>query len=164
MCGMFSEVLGEPLGGSTRSNRPASRPMMGGGRRFGGERFWHENAPAVLETPRGLADTPGGVDMSKRTEQASDKVVVAAPMSYAGSAARLWKLARLGPSLLKVITVPLAIILVVVAWAAVSCWYAVFGILLWPYRLLRRGQRKDRRAALRHQELLEAARRQDQAA
>jgi len=40
----------------------------------------------------------------------------------------------------------------------VLCWYAIFGLLLVPYRLLRRGQRKRDVAAKRHAELLAAAR------
>lgn len=96
--------------------------------------------------------------MSKGTDMASQKIVVAAPMSYAGSGARIWKLTRLGPAWLKLLTIPLAIILVAVVWVAVTGWYAVFGLLVFPYRLMRRGQRKERRDALRHQELLAADR------
>lgn len=97
--------------------------------------------------------------MSKRTDQlASDKVVVAAPMSYAGSAARIWKLTRVGFGIFKLVTVPAAVILVVLAWLMVSAWYGVFGLILAPYRLVRRSQRKAKRDSLRHQELLAAGR------
>lgn len=86
----------------------------------------------------------------------ANNVIISAPMSYAGSSQRIWKLTRLGTAPLKAVTIPLALLLVLAAWTAVTGWYLVFGILLWPYRLVRRGQRKDRRAELRHQELLEA--------
>lgn len=42
-------------------------------------------------------------------------------------------------------------------------WYLLFGLLLVPYRIIRRGQRKRRREELRHREMLaaiEAQRRQ----
>lgn len=91
---------------------------------------------------------------------ASNDVILSAPMSFTGSAARLWKLTGLGATpWLQIVTIPLALLLVTLAWAAVTGWYLVFGVLMFPYRLIRRGQRKGRRDALRHQELLEAARR-----
>ena len=34
------------------------------------------------------------------------------------------------------------------------CWYALWGIWLIPYRLVRRGQRKQKLAQIRHQELV----------
>src|SRR4051794_30211310 len=63
----------------------------------------------------------------------SEKVVVAAPLSYAGSAARIWKLtgvvaqpaARIGLG-------AVAIVLIVFAWAVVTGWYVLFGLLLVP--------------------------------
>jgi hypothetical protein len=42
------------------------------------------------------------------------------------------------------------------AWTGVLAWYTVFGLLLVPYRLMRRTQRTGKRNALRHQELLSA--------
>lgn len=83
--------------------------------------------------------------------------MVAAPLSYSGSAARLWRLTgitanpagRIGLALL-------ALLLIVGAWVFVTAWYLTWGILLLPYRLTRRGQRKRKRDALQHRELLEA--------
>lgn len=88
---------------------------------------------------------------------ASEKVVVAAPLSFAGSAARIWKLtgitsqapARVGLGVL-------AILLILVAWVIVLAWYLVWGIFLVPYRLIRRGSRKRKREALQHREQLAA--------
>jgi hypothetical protein len=86
----------------------------------------------------------------------SATVVVAAPMSFAGSAQRIWLLARgrAGWALAGLGT--LAVLLIVIAWAAVLCWYLLFGLLLVPYRLVRRGQRKQKLAQLRHEETLRA--------
>lgn len=87
---------------------------------------------------------------------ASERVVVQAPMSFVGSAARIWKLTDAGPPAMKAATVPIAVMLVLLAWCVVCCWYLVFGLFLVPYRLLRRGSRKRKRDTLRHQETLRA--------
>lgn len=87
----------------------------------------------------------------------SEKVVVAAPLSYAGSAGRIWKLtgaseaapARIGLALV-------AMILTLGAWALVTAWYLTWGLLLVPYRLIRRGSRKRKREALQHREMMSA--------
>ena len=87
----------------------------------------------------------------------SEQVVVAAPMSFAGSAQRLWKLTRLPGPLHWVAAIPV-IVLIAIAWVAVAAWYVVtlflFGVLLIPWRLLRRHQRLLRRRRLQHREQL----------
>lgn len=91
----------------------------------------------------------------------SGGVVIRAPMSYIGSAKRLWKVTGLGPAPLKwFVTVWVALFLVLVAWAAVTVWYVFAVWLILPYRMLRRSQRRGHRDQLRTQELL-AARVQD---
>lgn len=80
----------------------------------------------------------------------SERVVIESPMSLSGSAKRLWHITRRWP----VLTVPIAIMLIVVAWTLVLSWYCLFGLLVVPWRLLRRGQRREKRDRLRHQELL----------
>jgi Flp pilus assembly protein TadB len=93
----------------------------------------------------------------------SEKVVVAAPLSFAGSAARIWKLTgitanpwgRVGLS-------ALAIFLILVAWAGVLVWYWTWGLVLVPYRIIRRGSRKRKREALQHREMLAALNQRDQ--
>jgi hypothetical protein len=42
------------------------------------------------------------------------------------------------------------------AWIFVTAWYLVWGLLLVPYRLLRRGARKRKAEALRHREMMGA--------
>jgi hypothetical protein len=87
----------------------------------------------------------------------SEKVVVSAPLSYAGSAARLWKLTGITENAGGRVALALAaIILIIGAWCFVTAWYVTFGLLLVPYRLIRRGSRKRKRDALQHRELLSA--------
>jgi hypothetical protein len=88
---------------------------------------------------------------------ASEDVIINAPMSYAGSAQRIWRLRRRAQSdqALAAITT-LAILLVVMVWILVTAWYLVWGFWLVPYRLLRRGARKRKAEMMRHRELLGA--------
>lgn len=91
----------------------------------------------------------------------SENVVISAPLSFSGSAQRIWKITYTGNKLFKwLILVPLALMIISTAWMIVFCWYFViyglFGILFIPYRLIRRSGRKQKRDKLRHQELLKA--------
>ncbi|HZU61335.1 MAG TPA: DUF1707 domain-containing protein [Solirubrobacteraceae bacterium] len=88
---------------------------------------------------------------------ASEEVIISAPMSYVGSAQRIGRLRRRvdsGWELTAVTT--LVVVLTVLAWLLVTVWYLSWGLLLVPYRLIRRGQRKRKVEALRHRELLGA--------
>lgn len=86
---------------------------------------------------------------------ASEDVIINAPMSYAGSAQRIMRLRRRAHTerRLAAITI-LAIVLVLMVWVLVTAWYLTWGLLLVPYRLLRRGARKRKAEMLRHRELL----------
>lgn len=86
----------------------------------------------------------------------SEKVIINAPMSFAGSAQRAWRLRSVGTLPVAILTTPLVIVLIVLWWAVVIIWYLVFGLWLVPYRLLRRGARKRKAEALRHRELMAA--------
>jgi len=92
---------------------------------------------------------------------ASEGVVVNSPMSFVGSARRIWRLRRRAPNppTLALVTV-MALLLVVLAWLFVAAWFLVavglLGVVTVPYRLLRRGSRKRRAEALRHREVLAA--------
>jgi len=95
----------------------------------------------------------------------SEKVVVSAPFSFAGSAQRIWKITKIENALLEwLLLVPVALMLIMFAWMFVCFWYVimyvVFGIFFIPFRLWRRGARKNRRNQLRHREVLEAIERQ----
>lgn len=88
---------------------------------------------------------------------ASEDVIISAPMSYVGSAQRIMRIRRRahGESELAALTTA-AVIAVVVAWVFVTVWYLMWGLLLVPYRLHRRGARKRKAESLRHRELLAA--------
>jgi hypothetical protein len=85
---------------------------------------------------------------------ASADVVVSAPMSFAGSGQRIWRITYGHVSWAYAGFVTLAILAVTVAWVAVACWYLIFGLMLVPYRIIRRGQRRQKLAQVRHQELM----------
>jgi Domain of unknown function (DUF1707) len=89
------------------------------------------------------------------TRLASEDVIINAPMSYAGSAQRIMRIRRRAPVGWKLIAVTLlAILFVLAVWFCVTVWYLVWGLLLVPYRLLRRGSRKRKAEAMRHRELM----------
>ena len=83
----------------------------------------------------------------------SGRVVLAAPLSFQGSAIRIWRGVAAGRNGWMG---ALAVLAIVVAWTGILAWYTMFGLLLVPYRLMRRTQRTGKRNALRHQELLSA--------
>jgi Flp pilus assembly protein TadB len=94
---------------------------------------------------------------------ASEKVVVSAPTSFTGSAARIWKMTDSDNAWLKwLLLVPVALILIFMAWSFVAIWYFIifglFGIFVIPFRLLTRSGRNRKRNKLQHRELLEAVR------
>ncbi len=89
----------------------------------------------------------------------SEDVIINAPMSFAGAAQRSFRLRRVtfNPSwLANVLMTTLAVMLTLLWWSLVACWYTAFGLLLVPYRLLRRGSRKRKAEALRHREMMDA--------
>lgn len=90
----------------------------------------------------------------------ASRTVVAAPMSFAGSAGRtlnlLWH--EKTPVIKFGIGLWLVPLILFAWWSAIVLWYAIFGLLLAPYRLLRRGSRKRKREARMHEETLRAIR------
>lgn len=84
----------------------------------------------------------------------SESYVVSAPLSFAGSAQRIWHMTRNHDGWAYAGMTILAVLAVILAWTGVLCWYLVFGLLLVPYRVIRRSQRKQRLADLRHQEMM----------
>jgi hypothetical protein len=78
-------------------------------------------------------------------------------MSMAGAVDRIWPLTRLSTNpYARVALTVTAVALIGCAWTMVLFWYCCFGLLLVPFRLLRRGQRKRKRQALQHREMLAA--------
>jgi Domain of unknown function (DUF1707) len=84
---------------------------------------------------------------------ASEDVIINAPMSYAGSAQRIMRIRRSAHVGWAIFAIT-AVLLVLVAWTFVTFWYLTWGLLLVPYRLLRRGARKRKAEAMRHRELM----------
>lgn len=92
---------------------------------------------------------------------ASERVIINAPMSFAGAAQRSFRLRGDTTGVARVAATVAVLLLTLGWWAVVVGWYGVFGLLLVPYRLLRRGARKRKAEALRHRELLSAIDKQD---
>ncbi|QHU94035.1 hypothetical protein GWK78_03315 [Candidatus Saccharibacteria bacterium oral taxon 488] len=90
----------------------------------------------------------------------SEKIVISSPLSFSGSAKRIWKITDVDNPVVKALLSLVAAALIMFAWVFVAFWYVliyvVFGILFIPYRLLRRSSRKQKQAKLRHREVLEA--------
>lgn len=94
---------------------------------------------------------------------ASEKIVISAPTSFSGSAARIWKMTDSNNATLKwLVLAPIAICLICMAWSFVAIWYFIifglFGIFVIPFRLLTRSGRNRKRNKLQHRELLAAVR------
>lgn len=83
----------------------------------------------------------------------SSGVVIQSPLSFVGSYRRLHKMTRKLPAL----TWPLFVLTLMLVWSFVLCWTLMFGLLLVPWRLLRRGARKRKLEARRHDEMIAAA-------
>jgi hypothetical protein len=86
---------------------------------------------------------------------ASERVIINAPMSFAGAAQRSWRIVEGNSKAL----IPGVVLVIALWWTAIVLWYLTFGLFLVPYRLLRRGARKRKAEALRHRELLETVKR-----
>ncbi|MEV1085020.1 hypothetical protein AB0I98_43550 [Streptomyces sp. NPDC050211] len=107
-------------------------------------------------------------------ELQSERVIVQAPLSFAGSTKRILRLtephralalkAVVGPwwkGTLRVLLDGLLVLtvgtLLFLTWIFIAVWYLFWGILLIPYRLIRRSDRNRKREALQHREMLDAA-------
>jgi hypothetical protein len=91
----------------------------------------------------------------------SERVIVSAPMSLAGAAARAWRLTiypRGGGWFIaaRAAVITGVILLILIWWAAVICWYAIFGLWLVPYRIVRHGARRRKIERLQHAEMMAA--------
>lgn len=106
---------------------------------------------------RGLEETVQATVRSTEQQLASEKIVVSAPLSLAGSAERIWRLTKIRDETpYRVALGVCAVVLIGAAWVFILAWYLTFGLLLVPYRLVRRGQRKRKREAAMHRETLGA--------
>ena len=91
-----------------------------------------------------------------RPDRLESERVVAAPMSLTGSTIRSWRaMGERGAAWWsRTLWITGAVLALIIAWAVVLCWYAIFGIWLIPYRVARRHSRKRQVASLRHREML----------
>ena len=87
----------------------------------------------------------------------SERLSKAAPMSFTGSAERIWRpiVWDRNPAVKWLLAVPTALLLVGLVWLLVAGWYVLFGILVIPFRLIRRGSRKRKIEDTRHRESLD---------
>jgi hypothetical protein len=92
--------------------------------------------------------------MSETLRLKSEDVIINAPMSYAGAAQRAFRLRR--KIAVPVLGLVVALLVTLLWWSFVTGWYLIFGLLLFPYRILRRGARKRKKEALQHREMLNA--------
>src|SRR2546430_607233 len=87
---------------------------------------------------------------------ASESVVVSAPMSCNGAAKRAWRLTtKPRQAWVRWLVIVGVLLLILLWWTVILAWYLIWGIFLVPYRLIRRGSRKRKIAALQHRETLE---------
>jgi Flp pilus assembly protein TadB len=90
----------------------------------------------------------------------SETVAIQSPMSFTGSARRIWTalVQARSSTFVRLIGATVAIAVIAVVWLAVAAWYIawllIFPPLLFVWRLVRRGQRKRRRDDLRHREIV----------
>lgn len=84
----------------------------------------------------------------------SERVVIQAPMSFVGSFYRTKRLVDDHEGFDRAARIGLMVLILLVWWALIILWYGFFGLLLVPYRLIRRGARKRKLENLRHQEML----------
>lgn len=85
----------------------------------------------------------------------SEQMVIQAPMSYTGSRKRIWRWTSTPNVWLRwLLAIPAATVTIVLVWAIVTVWYILFGLLMFPYRLVRRGSRKRKLEEQRHREAL----------
>jgi hypothetical protein len=110
-------------------------------------------APPLAQPP---PFPPGQPPIGRHVTLASERVVIAAPMSFAGSTQRLAKLPGLITSpYLRAAAWTVTAVLIAMIWMFVLTWYMVWGLWLVPYRILRRGQRKQKVEQRRHREMIE---------
>lgn len=84
----------------------------------------------------------------------SDRVVVESPLSFTGSAKRIWHWTWVENPVAKVALAFVAVTAILFMWTMILCWYLIFGLLVVPWRLVRRGSRRDKAARLRHHEMM----------
>lgn len=93
--------------------------------------------------------------------RSSASIVISSPLSFVGSAQRIWRRTDRAGSIERIATRTVALLCIVVAWAVVLVWYLVVGFLVVPYRLVRREERRRQRDELQLLEMRRVARATD---
>jgi fatty acid desaturase len=90
----------------------------------------------------------------------TEPVIVSSPLSFTGSARRLWRPVRRATTpAAKVGLGTLVVFALLLVWTFIVCWYLLWGLWVVPWRLLRRGQRRQKaydRALAQHRPSNEA--------
>jgi hypothetical protein len=111
--------------------------------------------------PADRSETSQIAELSRDT-LGSEEVILDAPMSFTGMTKRTLRFSRRHPCQhwwsKTLATTGLALWLTL-AYTMILAWYLTFGLLLVPYRLIRRSQRRDEQRRRQHAELLAGTRR-----
>lgn len=87
----------------------------------------------------------------------SEQMVVSSPMSFSGATKRIINITKVNNVFAKwFLAVPIAVILLLFMYVVIAAWYACFGILVVPWRILRRGQRKSKKTTQQHREVMDS--------
>ena len=121
--------------------------------------------------PRRQDRTPAMWQPAPRRE--SDEIVLSSPMSFVGSAQRIWRAFATIPAnivapwprrIVTALVVALDLTLITLVWTFLLGWYVlafgVFGFLVIPWRFHQRSQRRALQEQIRLRETIEAAQRQ----
>jgi hypothetical protein len=106
--------------------------------------------PADLSTESVIAEL-------SRSTLGSEAVILEAPFSYVGSTKRTlrwFKHHHAKATWLLILEYIGLVLWLTLAWTFITGWYALFGLLLVPYRLIRRSARKNEKQSRQHAELL----------
>jgi len=118
--------------------------------------------PYGQHDPADRSETSQIAELSRRT-LGSEDVVLDAPMSFTGMTKRTLRYTRRHPAhrwWSKTLDTTAVVLWLTLAYAAILCWYCIFGLWLVPYRLIRRSQRRDEQRRRQHAELLAGTQRQ----
>jgi Flp pilus assembly protein TadB len=106
--------------------------------------------------PADRSETSEIAELSRRT-LGSEEIILDAPMSFTGMTKRTLRFSSRHASQKwwsKTLAVTGLVLWFTLAYATILCWYAIFGLLLVPFRLIRRSQRRDEQRRRQHAELL----------
>jgi hypothetical protein len=94
------------------------------------------------------------------TKLESESIIVEAPFSFTGATKRIWRVVENteDPRIKAFVVIPIVVMTLMVVYAGIVMWYIMFGLLLVPFRLIRRSQRNKKLQKAQHKEMLEVMR------